>query len=476
MLRNITLIFIALMLAKPASSQLRSISWEKFNMENQSGLRQIGKLETKLSKDSDPSLWSIGCETLDRGYGKFANYKDLVGDLGVKSARIQSGWATCEREKGKYSFEWLDTCVNGLTAQGVKPWMCLCYGNSLYGSSKLLGSKIFTDAIAMAAWLKYVEQVVMRYRNTITEWEVWNEPNLNEDNRKFPEAYANLLINTSKVIKKIQPEAKVIGFSLSGMPLPFTRSVFEVMKSKKQLKAADYLSFHPYTYNPDDINKEITDLYDLARLYNPDIKFFQGECGVPSNSEVDHALAYYPWTEFSQPKWLLRRMTNDWMHQTRSSIFTIVDLQYPNMLQSFGLLRANLLHEILYKRPSYYAVKHMVNFFNSKIIPAGNLKHEANTSRSLSVIGFNKDQEKPFGILIWYNDKIPGDDLSQDRIDIIIKDIAFKNPVYVELITGRVYEIAKYNIKSIGNDLKISNLPVWDSPVIVAERAEVSFN
>jgi len=72
------------------------------------------------------------CETLDRDYAKFSVYKDYVGELGVKHARIQSGWAKCEKQKGVYEFDWLDECVYGLNQQTVKPWMCLCYGNPIY--------------------------------------------------------------------------------------------------------------------------------------------------------------------------------------------------------------------------------------------------------------------------------------------------------------------------------------------------------
>ena len=112
---------------------------------------------------------------------------------------MQSGWAKYEPKKGKYNFEWLDSCVYGLNEQGVKPWICLCYGNLIYGAEKELHPKIFTDDVTMNAWLKYVETTIKRYKNTVTEWEIWNELNYNES----PEPYANLLIKNSEIIKKL---------------------------------------------------------------------------------------------------------------------------------------------------------------------------------------------------------------------------------------------------------------------------------
>ena len=45
-------------------------------------------------------------------------------------------------------------------------------------------------------------------------------------------------------------------------------------------------------------------------------------------------------------------MAGDRVREIPSSVFTIIDLKYPNMLQSFGLIRSNLLLEFIYKRPT----------------------------------------------------------------------------------------------------------------------------
>ncbi len=453
-----------------AMAQHRSVTWEKLNAVGPE-LKQIGHLATRHSKDISSSQWSVGCETLDRDYAEFENYKQYVGELGVKSARLQSGWAKCEPKKGKYNFEWLDNCVYGLDEQGVKPWICLCYGNPIYGAEKVLGSKIFTDDVTMNAWLKYVEATVKRYKNTVTEWEVWNEPNLNES----PEIYANLLMKSAEIIKKVQPEATIIGFTVHdftpGSVLRFPKAVFEVLKSKGKLDIVDYITYHPYTHNPDTSYPMVEGLRKLIDEYNPDIKLFQGEVGCPSILEWGHALHSYSWTEYSQAKWNLRQMINDWSIGARYNVFTLVDLQYPNMLQSFGLIRMNLLKEVVYKRPSYYAVQHTVNVLDGNVNPAGEPEYKANTLRDISIVKIKNDQ--PFGIMLWYGDRIPSDDLTWDLVDITVKDLTFRDPVYVEMITGRVYEIPDYNRRTVGNDTKFRDLPVWDSPVLIAERSQV---
>lgn len=53
----------------------------------------------------------------------------------MKWARLQSGWQRTEKEKGVYDFKWLDGIVDKMLEIGVEPWLCLCYGNSLYTDS-----------------------------------------------------------------------------------------------------------------------------------------------------------------------------------------------------------------------------------------------------------------------------------------------------------------------------------------------------
>ncbi|MDD4192491.1 MAG: hypothetical protein PHI28_14255, partial [Mangrovibacterium sp.] len=198
---------------------------------------------------------------------------------------------------------------------------------------------------------------------------------------------------------------------------------------------------------------------------------YQGEVGCPSQLEWTHALAYYPWTEVSQAKWDVRRMAGDAVRNVPSSIFTIIDLRYDNMLQSFGLIRSNLLHEVIYKRPSYYGVQHMAGFFDDTVEATGELEYSSDAYRKLTVAGFKK-QETPV-LLVWYKDRIPDDEMKWDLVSLTIKNTTFSDPVYVEMISGKVYEIASRDWENKGNDVIFSKLPVWDGVMMIAERAKV---
>ena len=94
-------------------------------------LKKVGSLPRISAKDTDFSRLGLGFEKLDRDVFDPEKAYDKVAALGVKKIRIQSGWLKTERERGVYSFEWLDKIVDNLISRGLEPWMCLCYGNPL---------------------------------------------------------------------------------------------------------------------------------------------------------------------------------------------------------------------------------------------------------------------------------------------------------------------------------------------------------
>lgn len=451
-----------------AQTKYTSITWEQFNA-NSPGLRQIGSLKPKHAREIKSSNWSIGCETLDRDQAKFQLYKSYAGALGAKFGRLQSGWAKCEKVKGVYSFDWLDSCVYGLKEQGITPWICLSYANPLYKGDTDLDASVFTDEQVMQAWCRYVEATVKQYKDVVSEWEIWNEARTPSST---PEAYAQMLIRTADVIRKVQPNATLFGMAVPGILKQYTVDVLDILKKKNRLDVMDYITYHPYTPNPDAAYPDVEELERIVKSYNPKYKLYQGEVGCPSQLEWTHALRNYPWTEYSQAKWLMRRMAGDMVRNIRSNVFTIIDLKYFNMLQSFGLIRSSLLREIIYVRPAYYGVQHMMGLFNEDIQGLGILQSTIAATRKPTVAGVKMGDTK--ALLVWYGDQIPTDEILWKPVKITVKDVHFKDPVYIEMITGRVYELDRADWNNVGKNVEFQRLPIWDSPVVIAERAKIT--
>ena len=95
------------------------------------------------------------------------------------------------------------------------------------------------------------------------------------------------------------------------------------------------------------------------------------------------------------------------------------------------------------------------------IKPVGMLEYESNSPRKLTVAAFEKARTSV--ALGWYTDQVPRDELAWDRITVTVKGVTFRNPVCVEMITGKVYELDKSAWTSAGGSPKsLSENRDWD--------------
>ncbi len=464
-------------IAATANAQYHSRTYRMFQAAGPQ-LEQTGTIDGLYSKAKNPML-GIGCECLDRDYGTFSKYKDYVGVLGAGKARIQSGWMKTERQKGTYSFEWLDEIVDGLRAMKVRPWMCLCYGNPLYNCEPGLNAKLFTDEETLQAWDRYVRATVTRYKDKVSEWEVWNEPdNTNIGNK--PADYVNLFVRTAQIIREIDPEAKIIGMGLCFPKNKWGKEVLEILKEQGKTHLMDYVSFHLYYRNPDLASADVRWMENLLKDIDPRIGLWQGESGCPANLEWTHAMHTYDWNEYKQAKWVLRRMANDYCLGINSSIFTMMDLVYTNMQQSFGLLRGNLLHDVVYRRPAYYAFQHMAYLLEGWEY-AGDFEVKHNSGREITAKGFSRDGGKTVeAMMLWQSDKNPTDSLEWDEVTIDILGWEMDRrtkPVLVDILTGKVYDLKTYRDNYAGGGhMRWEDFPIWDSPVLIMRKNDVKLN
>ena len=452
------------------------VTWDRLNRLDP-GMKEVGRLAVRDARDIKSSKWSIGCETLDRDYGNWDAYKKFLGPLGAKHGRLFSGWAKTEQVKGTYDFSWFDPHVREMAAMGIKPWICLAYGNPVYGCDFRLGmkvSQVTENAEAFEAWLRYVTACVERYKDVVDEWEIWNEP--------FHQGkwYAELFYRTAKAIRAVQPEAKCLCTAIT-YPEDY-RCVLEKLKAEDALDLGSYFIYHPYVPNPDDaFKKRAEPLLKLVKSYSGDFAIMQGETGCPSQLEFGHALKRREWSEYSQAKWNLRRTIDDAARSIPSSLFSMIDLQYTFMLQSFGLIRSNTLKEFIYRRPSYFAMQHVYSYIDDDVLPQRideSIDYELvsrfdprDTDRHrLKVVRFSKNGQPVR--YYWFADRVPTSELGFDHVTIAVPG-KLERPRWVEMITGRVYEIPPDRIAYEGGKTVIADLPMWDSPVMVAEDKAV---
>ena len=444
-----------------------SVTYKRILKTDDTGLEVVGKVkEPKVGAKENP-FWSIGCECLDRGFADFRQYEPFLNELGAGYARIQSGWQKTEQVKGVYSFEWLDEIVDGIIKAGLTPWMCLCYGNSNYTKSGAgLASEIFTDEETLTAWENYVRAVVKQYKGKISMYEVWNEPDFGGTLRRAV-PYANLFARTAPIIRENDPAAKIAGMALAGDMKPeFCRIVFDTLKERGALEYFDYLTFHPYKDRPEICIPRLKELQKLAQSYSPKIRLLEGEVGFVSDLYIRKQKDF---DELMQAKGVLRMMAMCYGLGIPTSIFSIIDNLYPNRLQSFGLLRADMRKRPAYKRPSFYSYRNMASILNAGSYSDGDITVKCKSEKPLSAVSICRNGEK-VGAMLWYSGELMNKSIAKDKIDVLIEGLNLSDPVYVDPMTGRIYRLNKFRNTKRG--FAVKRLPIWDSPTMVIERAE----
>lgn len=439
--------------------------------------REIGSVKTRSAKEIKASSWSIGGETMDRDYTDYQSYKKYLGPLGAKRIRLQGGWAKCEKVKGQYDFAWLDAVIPDAHSRGVNPWVELSYGNPIYegGGEPKLAGRIPTSPEALEAWDKWVKTIVARYKGQVTEWEIWNEPDINKQNTG--EEFAVFYIRTAKAVRSVQPKARLLAIGLAGVPAQgFMKPFLDKLKAENALQYIDVLTYHGYAPNPDTSYPKIEELRKLVWGYNPKVEFMQGENGAPSTPAkvTIGALRQFDWTELSQAKWDLRRMLGDHGRGIATNLFTISDIHYAagdhmSGINTKGILKTNPDKTIERPKLAYKAAQHVFTIFDSEL-QALTSQLPTTDQENQSAFAYKQKSTGKMAVTVWCNEARPAETYAPKSSKITLTG-SFREPVYVDLISGKVYEIPKANWKKEGSTVSFNGIPVIDSPVLIAEKS-----
>ncbi len=447
-----------------------------------SRFKVVGKIKTLSAKEIKSSRWSIGGETLDRDYADYNSYKSYLNHLGAKRIRLQGGWARCEKEKGKYDFAWLDSIIDDAIKRGVQPWLQLSYGNPIYegGGQAALAGGIPTSSEALEAWDKWVVAIVSHFKNRVTEWEIWNEPDLSK--KFFAKDFNPFFERTVSLVKKEQPTARIIALGLASLSrIYYVDSLLMFLKDHAKLSYANVISYHGYSARPEDSYKHIEKLQDIIRRYDQSITLWQGENGAPSTEKGKSvgALTNENWSETTQAKWDVRRMLGDMAYGIEvTNIFQISDMYYDagdHMagLNSKGLLMARPDKTIERPKLAYSAYQHTATLFRDEVKKADiKLNHSQD---GLWMHAFNRTSLKSPAMAFWFANEKPQDVYSSKLISFTAEGIDAKNVVLVNLLTGEVSEIPKKNITKVKNGYRFDSIPATDSPMVICDKAWLTY-
>lgn len=453
-------------------------------------LEQCCNLKTKKTCDISSSSIGIGFETLDRKMFKPEDTYKYLAVLGAKWARCQTGWNRCELIKGEYDFIWLDEIVDNLLKVGVQPWLSLSFGNKLYMPNALDAATgfvpLFYGEETTCAWECFVTALTKHFKNRISHYEVWNEPNhphFWSPEKPSAEQYAKLVIITSQAVKKEFPEAIIIGGAMAGFDFEFAESVLLAGAGKY----IDKYTYHPYCLIPElGYGNSIDCLRALMDKHAPDVEIWQGENGCPSTvkGHNDDWLGIFNMNETIQAKWAMRRILTDLRFEVEfTSYFHIADLMEQTYIQADGEhkpVMMGLLNGKTYTpKKSFFALRNICSLFDSETLRDKSLFFRQGIVNAKEKIKFNSivmDSyiRKGFPLYVYYSTEDTQCEtmvFKHPEIQICNQaDYKINEPVLIDPLTGKIYKIT--NMKKIEGKHKETNLlnmPVTDYPLIITD-------
>ncbi|MBC8127159.1 MAG: beta-galactosidase [Gloeobacteraceae cyanobacterium ES-bin-144] len=447
---------------------------ERAKTELNPRLKQIGTIKPRNTNEISGSNWTLGCETLDRDFADYQEYKEYIVPLGIKTIRLQAGWAKTEKVKGKYDFAWLDAIIDDATGRGLNILLETGYGNPAYegGGGHDLSGGFPTSPEALTAWDCWVETMASRYKGKVRDWAMWNEPDNNSMHK--PADIAAFNIRTAEIIKRIIPNARIGALSLASSSPQLLNDCLKALSGAGKVDLFQWFIYHGYDFNPDSTYQKVEALKSTLAKYSTQARMRQGENGAPSEMARKFALSNHPWTESSQAKWNLRRMMGDLGHDVESAVFTICDFNHTGReINRKGLLRATADKKVEKIKLAYYSVQNCAAVFDDTLERITDASIEIAGEKEVSTFAYkNKKTGDPL-IVMWDSSGTPGDSFETRPVEVTAKSIKFKEPVWVDLVSGRIYEIPAASIKSSGGDTVFTNIPFYDAPVLIAEKSLV---
>lgn len=468
------------------------------------GLKKIGCLRPRSVAEVGAANWTIDGAPVDRDFVDFDKYCDYLPPLGVSKIRIFSGWAKCEKVRGTIDVAWLDHIVDWCQAHGIEVVLELSYGNPIYPGAGGAGLKdgIPRSDEGLQAWDRWVEFLAGHFKGRVREWAMWNEPDINHTSDNTPEKIAAFNVRSAKILRRHMPDCRIHGLSLASNNAEKLAAHLRPMG--EDVRLFDTFVYHGYAMNPDTsyaiVEKQKQVLAELA----PHAKLRQGENGCASEWLDRFALRNHAWSEVSQAKWDMRRMLGDLGHEVESGLFCFVDINYqPPTFPVFycnrkGYLRLNASNDVIRVKRAYYAVQNTVSAFDGSVRLAKEGAKARCPDRTISLYEYRTGNGSPL-LVFWQHGPVevvsksgatflsngtvevnldpkaaPGDSFETRGITIDWQGAPLEDPVWVDLMTGWVFEFPadRQIVHSCGVDFV--EIPSYDSPCVLTERKALS--
>lgn len=126
-------------------------------------------------------------------------------------------------------------------------------------------------------------------------------------------------------------------------------------------------------------------------------------------------------------------------------------------------------------KPSYYAAQHVFSIFDATLERRADYPYTSTVAapHKLALTGYTQRGGPRQVVALWFNHAPVVEENVVTPIALTLARGDFKLPVLVDLRTGVVYKIPAGQWKKTGAGAEFRGVPVYDSPVLIAEESAI---
>ena len=79
-------------------------------------------------------------------------------------------------------------------------------------------------------------------------------------------------------------------------------------------------------------------------------------------------------------------------------------------------------------------------------------------------------------VALWFNVHPPTDANTSTLVNLTLRGSKFNEPVYADLLTGRVYAISRERWSADADGVSFQQIPLYDSPILIVEKGVLSLD
>ncbi|MFO0616129.1 MAG: hypothetical protein U0414_26285 [Polyangiaceae bacterium] len=175
---------------------------------------------------------------------------DVTRDAGLRWVRIDFNWLDAEKAQGAPDFSFFDGLVDAARSRGLEVLATLGYGPPWASSGDAKGDGTLNDVPLEGAYASFVSAAVTHFKDRVTHYELWNEPNLGQFFEGTVDDYlARVLVPGADAVHAACPSCSVVGPAIATIGDGYDAFFDRVLEQASP--KIDVLSGHIYAGFPD---------------------------------------------------------------------------------------------------------------------------------------------------------------------------------------------------------------------------------